>query len=211
MYAILNSPIRPKKGGAILKKCKNCGMIQSDDNTVCLDCSSPLGTPMSEAENAEAEIALKKQVDDITEKSDEFYVPLRDKIMGYSCIAFIVIAIVLISLANHQHGKLEPGKVTQVGSFVLPDEVNLTLPTKRMNELSDAIGCGWITILTSFLACMGLLFPRMMWFLETWKYRVHYGWDTPASHYVMLSRRISAYILFGIGSISLIYGWLLFF
>ena len=185
-------------------------MIQSDDNTVCLDCSSPLGSPMEEDENRKAEETLKNQVDDIAEKSDEFYVPLRDKIMGYSCIFFIAIAILLIGLSYTQLGTLEEQRITQFDGIILPDAFTLTIPTERMNQLSDAMGCGWITILTSFLACMGLMFPRLMWFLETWKYRVHYGWDTPASHFVMRSRKISAYILFGISIISLIYGWILF-
>ena len=194
-----------------MKKCKNCGMIQSDDNTVCLDCSSPLGSPMEEAENKKADVAIKKQVDDMVERSDEFYVPLRDKIMGYACIFFSVIAIVLILLANHQYNKLEPDKVTQIGDFTLPDEVLLTLPTQRMNQLSDAQACGLITIITAVFSCLMLLLPRLMWLLDTWKYRAFHGWDTPPSHLAMLSRRVSAYIAWAISTISLIYGWILFF
>ena len=194
-----------------MKKCKNCGMIQSDDNTVCLDCSSPLGSPMEEAENKKADVAIKKQVDDMVERSDEFYVPLRDKIMGYACIFFSVIAIVLILLANHQYNKLEPDKVTQIGDFTLPDEVLLTLPTQRMNQLSDAQACGLITIITAVFSCLMLLLPRLMWLLDTWKYRAFHGWDTPPSRLAMLSRKISAYIAWAISTVSLIYGWILFF
>ena len=186
-------------------------MIQSDDNTVCLDCSSPLGSPMEEAENKKADVAIKKQVDDMVERSDEFYVPLRDKIMGYACICFSVIAIVLILLANHQYNKLEPDKVTQIGDFTLPDEVLLTLPTQRMNQLSDAQACGLITIITAVFSCLMLLLPRLMWLLDTWKYRAFHGWDTPPSHFAMLSRKISAYIAWAISTVSLIYGWILFF
>ena len=186
-------------------------MIQSDDNTVCLDCSSPLGSPMEEAENKKADVAIKKQVDDMVERSDEFYVPLRDKIMGYACIFFSVIAIVLILLANHQYNKLEPNKVTQIGDFTLPGEVLLTLPTQRMNQLSDAQACGLITIITAVFSCLMLLLPRLMWLLDTWKYRAFHGWDTPPSRLAMLSRKISAYIAWAISTVSLIYGWILFF
>ena len=194
-----------------MKKCKNCGMIQSDDNTVCLDCSSPLGSSMEEAENRKAEGELKKQVDDLVERSDEFYVPLRDKVMGYACIFFSVVAIVLILLANHQYNKLEPSRVTQMGEFILPDEVVITLPTQRMNQLSDAQTCGLITIITAVFSCLMLLLPRFMWLWDTWKYRAFHGWDTPPSRLAMLSRKISAYIAWAISVVSLIYGWILFF
>lgn len=194
-----------------MKKCKNCGMIQSDDNTVCLDCSSPLGSSMEEAENKKAEGELKKQVDDLVEGSDEFYVPLRDKVMGYACIFFSVVAIVLILLANHQYNKLEPSRVTQMGEFILPDEVVITLPTQRMNQLRDAQTCGLITIITAVFSCLMLLLPRFMWLWDTWKYRAFHGWDTPPSRLAMLSRKISAYIAWAISVVSLIYGWILFF
>ena len=186
-------------------------MIQSDDNTVCLDCSSPLGSSMEEEENQKAEQTLKAQIDDMVERSDEFYVPLRDKVMGYACIFFSVVALVLILLASHQYNKLEPDRITQMGEFILPDEVVITLPTKRMNQLSDAMGCGWITIITAIFSCLMLLLPRLMWLWDTWKYRAFHGWDTPPSHFAMLSRKISAYIAWAISVVSLIYGWILFF
>ena len=33
-----------------MKKCKKCGALQSDDRSVCLDCGSVLGRPMTEEE-----------------------------------------------------------------------------------------------------------------------------------------------------------------
>ena len=194
-----------------MKKCKHCGAVQSDDNMICMDCSSPLGSSMSESENKAAESAIKEKVDAMAEHADEFYVSLRDKMMGYACIFFSVVALVLILLASHQYNKLEPSRVTQMGEFILPDEVVITLPTKRMNQLSDAMTCGLITIITAVFSCLMLLLPRLMWLLDTWKYRAFHGWDTPPSHLAMLSRRVSAYIAWAISAISLIYGWILFF
>ena len=194
-----------------MKKCKHCGAVQSDDNMICMDCSSPLGFSMSEQENEAAESAIKEKVDAMAEHADEFYVSLRDKVMGYACIFFSVVALVLILLASHQYNKLEPDRVTQMGEFILPDEVVLTLPTERMNQLSDAMTCGLITIITAVFSCLMLLLPRLMWLWDTWKYRAFHGWDTPPSHFAMLSRKISAYIAWAISVGSLIYGWILFF
>ena len=194
-----------------MKKCKHCGAVQSDDNMICMDCSSPLGSSMSEQENEAAESAIKEKVDAMAEHADEFYVSLRDKVMGYACIFFSVVALVLILLASHQYNKLEPDRITQMGEFILPDEVAITLPTKRMNQLSDAMTCGLITIITAVFSCLMLLLPRLMWLWDTWKYRAFHGWDTPPSRLAMLSRKISAYIAWAISVVSLIYGWILFF
>ena len=38
-----------------MKKCKNCGALQSDDKTTCLDCGTLLGRPMTEEEEEAAE------------------------------------------------------------------------------------------------------------------------------------------------------------
>ena len=194
-----------------MKKCKHCGAVQSDDNMICMDCSSPLGSSMSEQENEAAESAIKEKVDAMAEHADEFYVSLRDKVMGYACIFFSVVALVLILLAIHQYNKLEPDLVTQIGDFTLPNEVQITIPTKRMDQLSDAMICGLIAIIAAVFSSLMLLLPRLMWLWDTWKYRAFHGWDTPPSHLAMLSRKISAYIAWAISIASLIYGWILFF
>ena len=194
-----------------MKKCKHCGAVQSDDNMICMDCSSPLGSSMSESENKAAESAIKEKVDAMAEHADEFYVSLRDKMMGYACIFFSVVALVLILLASHQYNKLEPDLITQIGDFTLPNEVQITIPTKRMDQLSDAMICGLIAIIAAVFSSLMLLLPRLMWLWDTWKYRAFHGWDTPPSHLAMLSRKISAYIAWAISIASLIYGWILFF
>ena len=194
-----------------MKKCKNCGTVHSDDNMICLDCSCPLGPSMTENENEDAESAIKEKVDEMAERSDEFYVSRRDRMMGYACIFLAVAAILLMILSNLQLGKLEPERVTQINDYVLPENAVITLPTKRMKQLDNASACALITIITAVFSCLMLLLPRLMWLWDTWKYRVHYGWDTPPSHLVMLARKISAYMAFGIALISLINGWILFF
>ena len=193
-----------------MKKCKNCGMIQSDDNTVCLDCSSPLGSSLTETENQMAEDALKSKVHDLAEKTDEFYVPRHAKIMGYSCFLLIVIAVLLIAFAYTELGTLEAQRITEMNGVTLPDSFDLTIPTERMTQLSDAMACGWIAILTSAISVAFLLFPRLMWLLQTWKFRIFLDWETPASRFIMISRRISAYILYACSVFFLIYGWLLY-
>lgn len=194
-----------------MKKCKNCGMVQSDDNTVCLDCSSPLGLSMSEGENKVAEASIKDKVNDMAERTDEFYISLRDKIMGYVCIGFIVVALVLIALAHHQYQQLNPNEVSQITindyTVTLPN--GFDVPTPRMYQLKNVMNLGWICILVSASTCPLLLAPRFVWWLKTWKYRFYHGWETPPSYYDTVSRKIVAGISFVISAIALIYGWIL--
>jgi hypothetical protein len=188
-------------------------MVQSDDNTVCLDCSSPLGSSMSEGENKVAEASIKDKVNDMAERTDEFYISLRDKIMGYVCIGFIVVALVLIALAYHQYQQLNPNEVSQITindhTVTLPN--GFDVPTPRMYQLKDVMNLGWICILVSAFTCPLLLAPRFVWWLKTWKYRFYHGWETPPSYYDTVSRKIVAGISFVISAIALIYGWILFF
>lgn len=194
-----------------MKKCKNCGMVQSDDNTVCLDCSSPLGPSMSEGANKAAEASIKDKVNDMAERTDEFYISLRDKIMGYACVGFIVVALVLIALAYHQYQQLNSNEVSQITindhTVTLPN--GFDVPTPRMYQLKDVMNLGWICILVSAFTCPLLLAPRFVWWVTTWKYRFYHGWETPPSYYDTVSRKIVAGISFVISAIALIYGWIL--
>lgn len=83
-----------------MKKCKKCGALQNDDRSVCLDCGSVLGRPMSESEEAAAEEALGDKLEAMAERTEDFFVPLRDKIMGVVCIIGIIAAFVLMGIAG---------------------------------------------------------------------------------------------------------------
>ncbi len=83
-----------------MKKCKKCGALQSDDRSVCLDCGSVLGRPMTDAEEEAAEEALDDKLETMAERTEDFYVPLRDKIMGVICIIGIIAAFVLMGIAG---------------------------------------------------------------------------------------------------------------
>ena len=73
-----------------MKKCKKCGALQSDEKTTCLDCGTLLGRPMTEEEEEAADELLDDRLDDLSERMQDFYVPLRDKIMGVISIIGII-------------------------------------------------------------------------------------------------------------------------
>ena len=198
-----------------MKKCKNCGAIQSDDQTVCLDCSVPLGNSMTDAEENAADAVFEKKLNNMAEQTDDFYVPRHDKIMGYACILLIVASIVLMTLAHQAQRTISETLVSEITindhTVALPDGVAFSVPSQRETQLNEAKGLGLICILASAFACPMLLIPRIMWFLDTLGYRIFHGWDTPRSYYAKVSRKIGTYIIFGIALIALSYGWLLYF
>ena len=65
-----------------MKRCAKCGAIQNDSRHHCIDCGEKLGKPLSEAEVLEIEERLDNTLDDMSDRTEDFYVPLRDKIMG---------------------------------------------------------------------------------------------------------------------------------
>ena len=202
-----------------MKRCKNCGAIQSDTRSVCLDCGAALGKPMSEAEASRIEAALDDKLENMSDRTDDFYVPFRDKLMGVLCIFGIAAAILLIVLAGAAKEKLgdviPDGVTVIVGSNfegVLTDEAEIDVDSiRRMNALDDAMRYAIIAIICLAVACPMLLFPKFMWFLDTLKYRMFYGWDTTPSDFALYLRKIVTYIAYGGGMLSVIYGWFLYF
>ncbi len=195
-----------------MKKCKKCGALQSDDRTTCIDCNAHLGKPLSDAEAEATEAALDDKLESMAERTEDFYVPLRDKIMGVLCILGIVTAVVVICLTG-----LEKGKIDQS----IPDNVMVTVgngatvimtdgtsdynyPTKRVGELKDVILAAVCTLIALGTACPMLLAPRLMWRLDTLKYRLFYDWDTTPSDFAITIRKAATYLLFGIGMVSVL-------
>ena len=162
-----------------MKKCKKCGALQSDDRSVCLDCGTLLGRPMTEAEEAAEEDVLDDRLEAMAERTEDFYVPLRDKIMGIICIIGIVAAFVLMGIAGGE--KAEPTEELFLGAIV--------------------------SIIFLAFACPMLLFPRFVWNLSTWRYRYFYDWDTTPSENALIFRKLATYLLFAMGIIALFVSW----
>lgn len=203
-----------------MKKCKKCGALQSDDRSVCLDCGTLLGRPLTEAEEAAAEAVLDEKLSDMADRTEDFYVPLRDKIMGILCVLGVIAAFVLVwcaGNANDAIGDLLPddtliitgGYSTENGyTAIYPEGAeNYSHLYRRMDELEHAILSGIAAIVTLILTFPMLLFPRLIWQLSTLKYRVFYEWDTTPSDSALLFGKGVTYTLFGIGIIALLYGW----
>lgn len=206
-----------------MKKCKKCGALQSDDRSVCLDCGTLLGRPMTEAEEAAAEAVLDEKLSDMAERTEDFYVPLRDKIMGILCILGVVTGFLLVwcagGAADSIKDILPDDPIIITGYYTTENGYTTVYPEgaeayshyyRRLDALEYATLGGIVAIVTLILAFPMLLFPRLMWRMATLKYRIFYEWDTTPSDFALLMRKGITYILFGIGIIALLYGWVLY-
>lgn len=209
-----------------MKKCKKCGALQNDDRSVCLDCGTILGRPLTEAEEAAAEEALDDKLEAMAERTEDFYVPLRDKIMGVLCIIGIIAAFVLMGIAGGEKAELKKelnatsplvGEII-AGHYVTEEGYSYTnhsnglgahvSHTRQIEKLNNVSLAGLCSIVFLITACPLLLFPRLMWKISTIRYRFFYDWDTTPSDFALISRKIIAYSTFAIGMMTLIGGWI---
>lgn len=198
-----------------MKKCRKCGALQSDDRTQCVDCGALLGAPMTDAEESHAEAALDDKLDQMAERTEDFYVPLRDKILGVLAILGIIAAIVLLCLVGAEKKEIRDAvpanvQIIQNGSFVTtitsPKPSSVSYSSARMDAL-DKSQAAALAALIAFAAAPMLLVPRLMWNLDTLKYRLFYNWDTTPSYFALCLRRAATYILFAAGVVAILYGF----
>lgn len=167
-----------------MKKCHNCGAVQGDDRTTCIDCDSALGRPISKAEEKRIDESIDDKLDSMAERAQDFYVPIHEKIMGILSIIGVIATIVLLFLC---------------GFF--------------SEHVKDSVNIPVFSIMSMFcLALAGalLLYPKLMWNLSTLQYRVFYNWDTTPSSFAITMQKVVAYIGFIGGMICIIYEYTVF-
>ena len=202
-----------------MKKCKNCGALQNDDNSTCIDCGAVLGKALSEAEAAEINESLDNKLDGMSERTEDFYVSLRDKIMGVLSVIGIIAAIILLVLVGRENDRINAeipdGVIVDRGSgftTILSDgEVDYTYPSALKRKL-DNVGMSALISLVCLIAAFPMLIvPKFMWFIDTLRYRMFYNWDTTPSYFALVVRKAFTYIFFAVGIIGVIYGYWQFF
>lgn len=201
-----------------MKKCKKCGAVQNDDRTTCVDCGTLLGRPMTEEEEDIAEAELDDKLYAMSERTEDFYVPLRDKIMGVLCIIGAVAAILLLNFVGVEKAKIKADIPDNV--MVYSNGVYITMfsdgspgfvyPTARSRTLDEAGSYAFIALISFIVSGPMLFFPRFMWLLDTLKYRLFYNWDTTPSYFAIVIRKAATYFLFVLGVGTILYAYWLY-
>ena len=197
-----------------MKKCGKCGAVQSDDRTQCVDCGALLGAPLSDADESHADAALDDKLDRLADHAEDFHVSLRDKIFGILAILCIIAAVVLLNLAGVEKNKIpEPLSPEQI---ILNENISSAEITASRRHaalrrtLDQSRTAALCTVLVCSLSALLLLKPRLMWNLDTLKYRLFYNWDTPPTWLAVILRRVFAYIFLIGGVITAAYGYYLY-
>lgn len=202
-----------------MKQCKKCGALQNDDNNTCIDCGAVLGKALDEAKAAEINDRLGDMLDGMSARTEDFYVPLRDKIMGVLSAVGIIAAIVLLILVGIEndriYAEIPDGVSVDRGSgftTILSDgEVDYRYPSALKRTLGHAGMSAFVSLICFIGALPMLTVPRFMWFIDTLRYRMFYNWDTTPSYFALVVRKTVAYLLFSGGVVGIIYGYWQFF
>lgn len=204
-----------QKGFGSMKKCKNCGALQNDDNNTCIDCGTVLGKALTEKEAAEIDERLNDALEGMSERTEDFYVPLRDKIMGVLAAIGIIAAIILLVLVGRENDRINAeipdGVIVDRGSgftTILSDgEVDYSYPSALKRRLDNVGMSALISLFCFAVALPMLIVPKFMWFIDTLRYRMFYNWDTTPSYFALVVRKVITYIFFVVGIIGVIYGY----
>ena len=205
-----------------MKKCPKCGAVLNDSRQTCVDCGTLLGKPLDEREEAALAEQLDEKLDGMSAKTEDFYVSLRDKLLGVVAALGIVAAFVLLSLVGTEKSELknavpEGTMVVQYtgGTTILSSGEGGAIPPASLllrGKNLEKAATNALIALVSFVASLPLLvFPKLMWQLDTLKYRLFYNWDTTPSWYAVTGRKVAAYLFLGVGLIAILWGCWLFF
>ncbi len=202
-----------------MKKCRHCGAVQDDKRHRCIDCGERLPKSLDPKDEAEISAELDDKLNKMSDRTEDFYVPLRDKIMGVISILGIIAAIVLLIFVRYENSKIEAsipeGVIVDRGSgftTIMSDgETEYEYPHAWKNRVDTAGTSGIIALVLFIIATPMLLIPRFMWFIDTMKYRLFYGWDTSPSYFALVIRKVATYLLFAFGVGGIVYGYLTLF
>lgn len=87
-----------------MKKCRKCGTVQDDSRSTCIDCGAVLPKPMTDEEEKAHEEALDDRLDGMAERTEDFYVPVWAKILGFVCVAcFVGTILFLVFTPNRRY------------------------------------------------------------------------------------------------------------
>ena len=77
-----------------MKLCEKCRCENADTRVFCVDCGATLGEKLSDAQEAEYQLLLSENIEDMYNRNDPLHVNLFDKIVGViallGCVASIV-------------------------------------------------------------------------------------------------------------------------
>ena len=200
-----------------MKKCDNCGAVQSDDRIFCLDCGERLGRPMGEAEAAAHEATLSDTLTDMAERTEDFHVTPTARVLGIISILCAVVLAVMLPILDYRIDRIQADYLRQMGAvqvgengFVVDrggDSVAMVTGSMRSPDAKALESVVWFALIGLFCfvsAALFLLVPRVMWWFETLRYRLWFDADPSPSFFATAVYAVIKYGCFGLGCVMLI-------
>ncbi len=206
-----------------MKKCSRCGAVQKNSRMNCIDCGAPLGKPLDDKSEAALEDMLDDKLDGLSERAEDFYVPLRDRILAVVCAVGIVAAIVMLYLVGGEQDRLDalkpdfPTDAESIENYLSNMETEIVIHTGPFDTASrqDAVnraGASAVTALFNLIAAgFILMFPKLHWWLATLNIRFFLDSDPYPSYLWLILKKIGVYIVFATGIGALLYAYLIYF
>jgi len=200
-----------------MKKCDNCGAVQSDDRIFCVDCGERLGRPMSKADEEAHDAALSDTLTGMAERTEDFYVNPAARVLGIISIIAAFALAVMLPILDYRIDRIQADYLTQMGavqlgenSFVVDrggDSVAMVTGSMRApaaRALESVVSFALIGLICFVMAALFLLIPQVMWWLETLRYRLWFDADPSPSFYATAVYAVIKYGCFGLGCVMLI-------
>lgn len=78
-----------------MKLCKKCGAHQKDTRIFCIDCGESLGDSLPQDEMQKLESTIEKQIDQLYNRTDPFYISASDKVLAWISLAGFCLAWII--------------------------------------------------------------------------------------------------------------------
>ena len=194
-----------------MKKCRKCGALQSDDRNTCLDCGAVLGRPMSDEDEELINDTISEYISDVSEKTEDFHVPVIDKILGVISIVGLVTCLILLAILRVQIGEEKAQNPHYSDGFVIVENDDGTAGistgpwiSAKIEHLEESAIFSLFGIFLYFIAALFMLFPRVAWYLETLRYRLWFhDCDPSPSYFALVCAKVLRYSCFVIASVFL--------
>ena len=201
-----------------MKKCRYCGVPQSDERHTCVDCGKPLPKPLSTEEAEAIEDALDDRLDAMSEYRDVFEVSCTDRILGILGIVGLIASCLLFAVSqteiNRMNRELQEALMAAAMAgeplFEITRSTEPLLPT-RSDYLDSTVKGSAVAIAFFLESCTLLLFPKFIWFISTIRDRLWYADEPTPSAFAESMMKFSKYGGFVIGCIALAFAaWMYF-
>ncbi|MBQ8370789.1 MAG: hypothetical protein IJY35_12500 [Clostridia bacterium] len=200
-----------------MKLCPKCGAHQSDDRNNCIDCGTMLGKPLTEAEERAVNEEISDTLHGMSERTQEFYVSPAERVIGILCIVLSVMMVILLNVYSVQKtaleeqlpenfiGSIDGGSIdgeriiiTGDGTGILSDAY-ASDALDNMEHMDRAMTYCLIALVCLIFSALLFLVPKVMWFLDTLRYRLWFDGNPSPSDYYLITTKILKYAVFAVG------------